>query len=220
MKILVADDERITRMLLEETLTEWGFEVISVSDGVKAWETLQQPDGPQLAIVDWQMPQMDGIELCRRVREEIGSALPWLILLTARDSSADIVSGLELANDYVTKPFDQDVLRARVNVGIRIVQAEERLLEMERDRVLAETAGAAAHEMNQPLSVLMALSELLVAKVSEDDPLKPHLRSMHDAAARISDIVKKMWAAREYQTKPYVRGIKILDFDAAAGSDD
>lgn len=220
MKILVADDERITRMLLEETLTEWGFEVVSAADGQAAWEALTRPDSPQLAIVDWQMPKMDGVEVCRKVREHIGNALPWLILLTARDTSADIVSGLAHANDYVTKPFDQDVLRARVNVGARVVQAEERLLEMERDRVLAETAGAAAHEMNQPLSILVAMSELLLSKVGADDPIQPHLRSLHDAAERISGIVKKMWAAREYATKPYVRGIQILDFDAAAATGD
>lgn len=219
MRILIADDDRLSRTLLEETLSEWGHEVVSCADGVTAWQELAHEQGPRLAILDWQMPGFTGLNLCRMIRTKPSSARNYVILLTARDSKADIVSGLEAgANDYVIKPFDREELRARVNVGIRVVELENRLIEMERDRVLMETAGAAAHEINQPLAVLVAMSELLLSKAGEDHPARAQLEALHRAALRISEIVKKMWEAREYSTKPYVRGINILDFDAASSS--
>ncbi len=217
MRILIADDDRLSRTLLEETLAEWGHDVVTCSDGEQAWDALAAPDGPPLAILDWQMPGITGLHLCRMVRAEPSSTHHYLILLTARDSKEDIVSGLEAgANDYVIKPFDREELRARVNVGVRVVELEEKLLEMERDRVMTATAGAAAHEMNQPLAVLVGMSELLLSKAPEDATSRRPLEAMHEAALRISNIVKQMWDAREYSTKPYVEGIHILDFEASS----
>src|SRR5579862_184655 len=107
-------------MMLGRTLEQWGFEVIEVHDGVAAWESISGATPPELAIVDWMMPELDGIELCRRIRATPLPAPVYVILLTARSSRQDLVAGLEAgADDYLTKPFDPDELRARIHVGQR-----------------------------------------------------------------------------------------------------
>ncbi len=134
MKILVAEDDMVSRRLLEATLVKWGYEVVVTCDGAEAWAVLQGADAPPLAILDWMMPGMDGIELCRKVRQALMPTPPYLILLTAKGRREDVVTGLRSgANDYVTKPFDREELRARVQVGIRIVELQQSLA----DRVKA-----------------------------------------------------------------------------------
>ena len=136
MKILIAEDDLVSRRMLEATLQKWGYELVAVTDGLAAWQALQGENPPLLAILDWMMPDMDGIEVCRKVRELSRAPQTYLILLTARGSSEDVVRGLEAgANDYVTKPFDREELRARVQVGMRVVELQanlaERVLELE-----------------------------------------------------------------------------------------
>lgn len=128
MKVLIAEDENISRHKLKSILTKWDYEVISCSNGKEAWEILQKTDAPKLAVLDWMMPEMDGVEVCRKLRE-IGPQNPvYIILLTMLSEKEDIVKGLDAgANDYVTKPFDQNELRARVHVGCRVVQLQEEL---------------------------------------------------------------------------------------------
>jgi DNA-binding response OmpR family regulator len=120
MRILIADDERMTTMMLSRTLEDWGFEVTVADDGASAWACITGDDPPALAIVDWMMPGLEGIELCRRIRETPPPAPIYLILLTSRTSRSDLVAGLEAgADDYLTKPFDPVELRARIHVGQR-----------------------------------------------------------------------------------------------------
>jgi CheY-like chemotaxis protein len=128
MKILIAEDERVSRRLLQLTLTGWGHEVIAAEQGEEAWAILEQEDPPSLAILDWMMPGMDGIEICRRVRLRTNSSRTYIILLTAKSSKANIVEGLIAgANDYVTKPFDRDELHARVYVGETVLDLQQKL---------------------------------------------------------------------------------------------
>ena len=134
MKVLIAEDDMISRRLLEATLTRWGYEVVVTCDGVAAWEVLRSQEAPALAILDWMMPGMDGIELCHRVRSAFTATPPYLILLTAKGRREDIVMGLQAgANDYVTKPFDREELRARMQVGLRMIELQQSLA----DRVKA-----------------------------------------------------------------------------------
>jgi sigma-B regulation protein RsbU (phosphoserine phosphatase) len=128
--VLVAEDDRVTAELLSRTLKRWEFDVTVVSNGAQAWDHLRAAAGPTLAILDWMMPELDGLEVCRRVRAELPLAHMYIILLTARESRGDLVTGLNAgADDYVTKPFDADELRARVQVGVRILTLQQALAE-------------------------------------------------------------------------------------------
>jgi DNA-binding response OmpR family regulator len=120
MKILIADDDRMSTLMLARALESWGFEVISAHDGQSAWDEIVRFKEPALAIVDWMMPGLSGIDLCRRVRSTALAAPIYVILLTAKNERQDLVAGLEAgADDYLTKPFDPDELRARIHVGHR-----------------------------------------------------------------------------------------------------
>jgi CheY-like chemotaxis protein len=128
MDILIAEDDQISRRALEVTVGKWGHRVVVTTDGQAAYEVLTQPDAPRLAILDWMMPHMDGLTLCRRLRENPQRQSTYIILLTARGEKKDIVAGLESgADDYITKPFDRDELQARVNVGVRMVALQQDL---------------------------------------------------------------------------------------------
>jgi PleD family two-component response regulator len=128
MHALIADDDRMAREVLARTLTRMGFDVTAAADGGDAWQHLEGVAVPTLAILDWMMPVMDGPEILRRVRRERPLANLYLILLTALESRRDVIAGLDAgADDYIVKPFDPDELRARVQVGVRVLTLQERL---------------------------------------------------------------------------------------------
>lgn len=129
-QILVADDDPVSLRVLQKALEKCGHDVLAARNGTEAWQVLTRPDAPQLAVLDWMMPGMDGPTICRRARDVPSTSPPYFILLTARNDYADIVAGLEAgANDYVTKPFHQAELRARVRVGIRVLELQRKLAE-------------------------------------------------------------------------------------------
>lgn len=122
MKVLIAEDDPVSRRALAATLDKFGHEVVVAADGAEAWAALQSADAPLLAILDWMMPEIDGVELCRRVRGLSPVTPPYLILLTAKSGKEDVVTGLDAgANDYLTKPFHRAELRARVKVGAHVL---------------------------------------------------------------------------------------------------
>jgi phosphoserine phosphatase RsbU/P len=128
VNVLIAEDDRVTRRMLEAVLAEWGYESVVVSDGQAAWERLRAPDAPRFALLDWLMPGLDGPEVCRRVRALPTRQPPYLILLTVRDSRPDVVAGLQAgADDYVVKPFDHAELHARLQTGFRILRLQREL---------------------------------------------------------------------------------------------
>lgn len=130
MRILIADDDATSRLVLASVLKKTGHEVIEAADGLQAWEILREPGGPFLAVLDWVMPEMDGPEVVRRVRAVRTDNPPYIIMLTSRGEKGDIIAGLEAgANDYLAKPFDPGELRARVEVGRRMVELQEALIE-------------------------------------------------------------------------------------------
>ena len=141
MRILIAEDDLMSRRLLERTLTHLGHETVSVGDGRAAWEALSRADGPKLAILDWMMPELDGAEVCRRLRATEPAEPPYLILLTARQQKEDVIEGLESgADDYITKPFHKRELQCRVQAGVRILELRQRLSERvcELEQALAQ----------------------------------------------------------------------------------
>ncbi|HKV26430.1 MAG TPA: diguanylate cyclase [Candidatus Acidoferrum sp.] len=130
MKILIADDETLSRRLLENTLERAGYEVTAVENGKQAFEQLCKPDGPRLALLDWVMPEMDGPSVCRAVRSRSEQTYVYMVLLTSKGTKEETVAGLESgADDYLTKPFNAEELRARLRVGERILLLEDRLVE-------------------------------------------------------------------------------------------
>jgi len=130
MRILLADDELMSRRLLQKTLERAGYEVTAVENGRLAADQLCPMDGPRLALLDWVMPELDGPGVCREVRKRKEQSYVYMVLLTSRESKEDVVAGLESgADDYLTKPFDPEELKARLRTGLRILDLEDRLVE-------------------------------------------------------------------------------------------
>jgi phosphoserine phosphatase RsbU/P len=128
MRVLIAEDDRISRRFLEHSLTASGYDVVATANGDEAWSALEAPDAPRLAVLDWVMPGLQGPEICRRIRERTEPIPTYVILLTSRSAKQDIVAGLRAgADDYLTKPFDAEELRARVQVGVRLLELQQRL---------------------------------------------------------------------------------------------
>ena len=128
MQAVIADDDRTTTTILARALTRWGVEVTVANDGLTAWGLLESASPSSLAIVDWMMPGLDGIEICKRIRAAPALAGMYVILLTARGSRADLIAGLDAgADDYMVKPIDTEELRARMHVGMRVVELQDRL---------------------------------------------------------------------------------------------
>ena len=131
MKILIAEDDPVSRRLLETFLDQWGYEVEVTCDGSEAWELLREPKAPNLVISDWMMPDMDGLELCRKIREMEKSDYIYFIILTSKDRKEDVVKGLEAgADDYLVKPFNKEELKYRVKIGERIIALEHRIRQL------------------------------------------------------------------------------------------
>jgi DNA-binding response OmpR family regulator len=128
MRILIAEDDATSRTVLAAVLRKDGYDVLATADGTRAWQAFQQPDAPALAILDLMMPELDGLEVVRRVRALPTQWPPYLIMLTTKSEKADVIAGLEAgANDYLAKPFDAGELRARVEVGRRMIDMQTAL---------------------------------------------------------------------------------------------
>ena len=129
MKILVADDSIVSRHLLNSILSKWGYDVVVAKDGTEALEMLHSNDAPSLAILDWMMPGMTGLEVCRKVREQAREPYTYILLLTSKSLKEDLIQGMEAgADDYVVKPFDQHELNVRLRAGTRLVELQSELL--------------------------------------------------------------------------------------------
>ncbi len=149
MRVLIAEDDPVTRRIIQSLLIKWDYDVIVAADGLEAWEMLKQDEAPSLALIDWMMPKMNGIEVCERVRKMNPPKLIYIILLTAKDKKEDLVLGLKSgADDYISKPFDIRELRARIQVGERVVELQRAL----SDRV---------KELEEALSKVKQLQGLL-----------------------------------------------------------
>jgi two-component system cell cycle response regulator len=131
MKVLIAEDEPISRHLVQKMLIQWGYDVVPAKDGEEAWWILQREDAPKLAILDWMMPGMDGVQICREVRKQNWEHYTYILLLTAKSQKQDLVEAMDAgADDYLTKPFDADELRVRIRAGRRILEMQEQFLSM------------------------------------------------------------------------------------------
>ncbi len=165
MRVLIAEDNDSSRDMLVALMVKWGYQVVSTTDGKMALDALRKPRGPKLAVLDWTMPGMDGIEVCRRIRKTDTVDPPYIIILSARDRKEDIVTGLDAgANDYITRPFDSDELRARMEAGRRAVEFQAALVKGARRQ--AKQAAVSQKEQG-------SVSEQSVGKLGKEDVPAP-----------------------------------------------
>src|SRR6202022_1313044 len=130
MKILVADDDAISRCMVQKTLEREGYEVLVVENGSSAAECLSRDNGPRLALLDWVMPELDGLSVCRQTRSRSNHPYVYMILLTSKESKEDMVRGFEAgADDYLTKPCDPKELKARLRAGQRVLRLQDKLIQ-------------------------------------------------------------------------------------------
>ncbi len=217
MKILIAEDDTVSRTMLQAVLTKWEYTVISTEDGNTAFEAFQQDDAPQLALLDWEMPGLSGPDLCSRLRQHKDQNPLYLILLTSRNNSEDLVQGLEAgADDYVVKPYNMAELQARINVGRRMIVLQNKMRERERLQGVLEMAGAICHELNQPLQIVSGHSEILMMDMEKNDPHYKTVETIKTNIHRLGELTRKIMQITSYQSKPYLKQ-KIIDIDQAAG---
>ncbi|MEW6078847.1 MAG: response regulator [Thermodesulfobacteriota bacterium] len=222
MKVLVVEDNAATRKLLETLLTKWGYWVEAAGDGKRALEIVNAPDPPRLILLDWVMPGMDGIELCRRIRSSTsGAETGHIIILTARGEKKDIVEGLQAgADDYVVKPFDSGELRVRINAGKRIIELHDALDRRGKIQGVLEMAGAVCHEMNQPLQTITGYLDLIMMEMADPHhPLIEKLQIIKEQINRMGGITRKLMRITTYETREYMEGTKIIDIDKSASKD-
>ena len=217
MRILIAEDDRISRRLLERKLASWGYEVVSCTNGAEAWQALHRDDAPSLAILNWMMPGMDGVEVCREIRKQSHPGYTYIILLTARDRKRDIVEGIEAgADDYVTKPFNPHELKVRIRAGRRILDMQAELMQREKLRGVLEMAGATCHEFNQPMQVISGYCELLLKQVRKDSQVYGQVAKILDAVDSMIRVTRKLQSITRYETREYIKGSMIIDIDKAS----
>ena len=186
MKILVADDDLVSRRMLEKALVRAGYEVVAVADGAAAAEHLCHTEGPRLALLDWEMPELDGPDVCRLVRKKKDQGYVYMILLTSKGLKTDIVAGLGAgADDYLTKPFDIDELKARLRTGQRILHLEGRLVEARENMRYKATHDALTSLFNR--GVIMDLLAREVSRVRREKVPTAILLCDLDHFKRIND---------------------------------
>ena len=224
MRVLFADDDVIARTLLAAVLADLGHEVTPAHDGESAWHAFQLAPAP-LVVLDINMPGIDGLEVCRRIRKHEAGRETFVIIVTARDGRDDLVKVLEAgADDYVTKPSSPENLRARLEIADRRIAQDmvRRAAEAElaRSRWLAgigETTIALEHEINNPLSALLGHAELLMMDRGLGEEHHEQLRIIQEQAARIAQVVRRLAKLKNPQTVEYLGGSRMIDLSPRTG---
>ena len=210
-RILIAEDDPVSRRMLESLLLKWAYDVTVVANGIEAFRLLDTADAPRLAVLDWMMPGMEGIEICRRIRERKNRPYIYVLLLTARSQKQDLLQGLELgADDYLTKPFDAQELRARLRVGGRILTLQDDLLAAQAELQFRATNDALTDIPNRS-AILEALDREMARQVRDDRPFGivladiDHFKNVNDTYGHLSgdDILRTVAQRLRDSTRPY-----------------
>ncbi|PID29266.1 MAG: hypothetical protein CR982_03240 [Candidatus Cloacimonadota bacterium] len=214
-KILIIEDDKIHRTVLENILLEDGYSVVAAPNGKVGLEYIKS-DSFDLVITDIRMPIVDGFQVCREINSNPETKFIPVVILTANHESEDLVYGFEQgAFDYILKPFDNSELSARVNAAIKFKEIRNELISERQKTVLLELAGGAAHEMNQPLTILKTIVYIIEDKLSnnslEVSDIKKYMDKMKFSIERLSKIIDKMKNLSEYETRDYAMGKKIIN---------
>ncbi|MFT4812210.1 MAG: diguanylate cyclase (GGDEF)-like protein [Oleispira sp.] len=192
MKILIAEDDPTSRIILVAMVTEWGYEPFPVEDGAQALSVLQTNDAPRLLLLDWEMPEINGLALCRKIREKDTSDPPYIILLTGRSNTEDIVTGLKVgANDYISKPFENTELKARLQVGERMLGLQDELNRAKEAMAIQANYDELTELMNRR-AVMNALTNEIARSKRNLQPLYicmcdiDHFKSINDTHGHIA----------------------------------
>jgi len=215
LKILVVEDDAVHRTVVDNILSEEGFSVITAVNG-QAGIDMVQKEMPDLVITDIRMPVKDGYAVCRELRDNPLTKFIPVVILTANHAQEDLVYGFEQgAFDYILKPFENQELMARVNAAVKFKELRDELIAEKQKSVLFELAGAAAHELNQPLTILKTTAYLFgdkyEKKLLSDDDFNKYISKIEKSVERMSKIIEKMNSLEEYKTKDYARGQKIIN---------
>lgn len=171
LRVLVAEDDRVSRAILKLNLEKWGYEVVVCADGLQAWSELQKPDAPRMAILDWMMPGMDGIQVCRAVREQLAQPYVYILLLTAKSLKEDLLTGVNAgADDYLTKPMDPQELELRLRAGRRILDLQSELISAREGLHIQATQDSLTGVLNRR-AVFETLQSELVRAMRQHFPL-------------------------------------------------
>jgi two-component system, cell cycle sensor histidine kinase and response regulator CckA len=211
MKVLVADDDTASRHLICALLEKQGYETIQADNGVTALQQLLAEDAPKLAIIDWIMPGLDGIEVCRRLRAQMSRHYTYLLLVTSRSTRSDLLAALEAgADDYLSKPFDYSELQVRLRVGQRIIQAETRLQQAQRIEAIVLLAGGIAHDFNNIAMIISSYCELLLDRV-QDSALRLKVEQIQKAGQRAASLTQQLLAfSRQQVIAPVVCNVNSV----------
>lgn len=216
-RILIAEDNDAARAIVARRLSHTGYEVMEAKDGVEAFHLAEQAL-PDVLITDWMMPQLDGVELCRRLKRDKQLRRIYILMLTAKDSSEDKVLGLdEGADDFLVKPCNPDELMARVRVGVRIGRLQRELEARQHERALVEMALALGNDINNPLTTLVGYLDMLLEGGAAVDSVQTRewlAQCRHDAM-RIADIVAKLHKMRHPKLTACVGNLQMLDLAAS-----
>lgn len=211
MKILIVDDDRTSRMMLKAVLQKWEFEVIEAENGLEAWQLLSKADFPRLLIMDWMMPGLTGPELCRKISAEHDRELFYILMLTAKGERQDLIEGLNAgADDFVAKPWNNEELRARINVGHRMLSLQELAAKRQKLQGVLEMAGAVCHELNQPLQVAMGYADMLLLDLDQNDPKKEQLQRIVESVEKMGELTRKIMNITDSGSISYIEGYSNL----------
>lgn len=225
MRILLADDDAPMRALLEAVLQASGHEVEAHADGRSAWESFER-NPAALVVLDWQMPELDGLEVCRRVRAHPQGDCTYLLMITARAQPEDLEHVLDAgADDYLPKPVTAADVAARLRIALRRMESAARRRDAEEGlrqaRYLAgvgEVALALQHEINNPLTALLSTSYLAANGMVPAADVPESLRSMETQAKRIAEVLKRLQALKVERSVEYSHGQRMVDLRGEGGA--